>query len=89
MNRIELGVEVRDRVSGFKGTAMSRHEYLHGCERISVQPPVDSDGKLPDTQTFDVPSLEVVGQGSIAVLANKAIRAATGGPERYSDTGRR
>ena len=85
MNRIELGKEVKDIVAGFKGIAVARHEYLEGCERITVQPSVDKDGKLPDCQTFDAPSLEVIGDGVSPSLAPAAQRASTGGPEKYTD----
>ena len=83
---IILGDEVRDTVSGFQGIAVSRHIYFQGCNRINVQPPVDKDGKLLDSSTFDEPQLEVV-------FAGKATRKATavdpGGPDKYVDTGRR
>lgn len=57
---ITLGSKVRDRTSGFEGIAMSRHIYMTGCARIGVQPKVDKDGKLPDSQSFDEPMLEVL-----------------------------
>ncbi len=91
MNRIELGVEVRDIASGFTGTAISRHEYLYGCERINIQPRVrDEDGKLPESQTFDAPGIEIISKGileSVQTFLDKVQR--TGGPERHTDTGRR
>ncbi len=57
---IELGAKVRDKITGYTGIAVSRHTYLSGCDRISVQAPVDSDGNLPDSQAFDEPMLEFV-----------------------------
>lgn len=33
---VELGDFVKDPISGFKGIAVSRHHYLHGCDRISI-----------------------------------------------------
>ena len=60
---IELGVKVKDRISGLVGVAISRHIfYQNGCNRITVQPPIDKDGKLPDTATFDEPRLDVVNE---------------------------
>jgi hypothetical protein len=80
---VQLGQEVRDVVSGFIGIAVGRHEYLQGCTRITVQPPVGKDKKLPEAATFDEPQLEVVGKSKI-VLAHA--RKDTGGPMPYKST---
>ncbi len=61
--RVELGQVVKDNISGFKGIAVCRCIWLHGCERIVVQPPIGKDGKLPETGCFDEPQLEIVGEG--------------------------
>lgn len=82
---VKLGDEVKDTVSGFQGVAVARHMYLNGCHRISVQPPVDKDGKLPDTQSFDEPQLVVVEKSVTVEEESKN----TGGPEKYMDEGRR
>lgn len=60
---IVLGQEVKDRVSGFTGTAIARTTYLQGCDRISVQPKVTKSGELPAWKTFDEPDLVVIGKG--------------------------
>ena len=57
---VELGDEVKDTVTGFIGIVVARHQYLYGCTRISVQPPVDKDGKVPDSHGFDEPQLEIL-----------------------------
>jgi hypothetical protein len=68
--KIELGREVKCKVTGFKGIATSRTEYLNGCFRIGVQPRVEKDGKHPDAMYVDEPQLEytkvktVIGGGS-------------------------
>jgi hypothetical protein len=79
---IDLGSEVKDSVSGFTGIAVSKHSYLNGCTRITVQPKVDKDGKLPDPQTFDEPQLKVISDKKIKGKND------TGGPEKYSDNRR-
>lgn len=56
---IKLGEDVIDPLTGFTGTAMTRHTYLHGCNRISVQPKIDVDGRLQPESTFDEPQLRV------------------------------
>ncbi len=57
--KIELGDEVKDTITGFKGTAVARTEWITGCNRINVQPKIDKDGKLPDTCSFDEPMLVI------------------------------
>lgn len=59
--RIELGSEVKCKVTGFKGVAVGRTEWINGCARIVVQPKVDKEGKVPDAQHIDEPQLEVTG----------------------------
>ena len=56
---IKLGETVIDPLTGFTGTAMIRHTYLHGCNRISVQPKIDADGRLQPESTFDEPQLRL------------------------------
>lgn len=59
-NKVKLGDKVRDAVTGFEGIAVAKTEWLNGCMRITVQPPIDKDGKVPDSYTFDEPQLERV-----------------------------
>ena len=84
---VKLGDKVRDPLSGFEGVAVSSHHYLYGCVRFSVQPEVDKDMKLPESQTFDEPQLEVMKPA--AVHREPVVSERPGGPERYPDTGRR
>ena len=60
---ISLGQEARDRVTGFKGIAVARTEWLNGCARVTLQPKMGKDGKHPDAVTFDEPQLELIGKG--------------------------
>ena len=50
---IKLGDKVRDPITGFEGIAVSRSTFLHGCDRIGLQAPMDKDGKVPEWQYFD------------------------------------
>jgi hypothetical protein len=36
MFKYELGVELQDAVTGFKGIVMGRTDYLNGCQRYSL-----------------------------------------------------
>jgi hypothetical protein len=57
---IELRQKVKDQISGFKGLVTGRCAYISGCDQALVAPSVDKDGKLPDSQWFDVQRLIVV-----------------------------
>lgn len=57
---IPLGSEVKDKVTGFRGVAIGRTEWLTGCATIIVKPKVDKDGKVPESQTVDEPLLDVL-----------------------------
>lgn len=62
--RVELGEEVRDEVTGFQGVVVARSEWLFGCVRVAVQPrDTDDDDEPRDKKWFDEPQLEVVGTG--------------------------
>ena len=77
-----LGKRCKDTVSEFVGVAVSTHHYLHGCTRVTLQPPMDKDGKLPESQTFDEPSLEIIEK----VVERGSTK--TGGPSKYEDNNR-
>lgn len=57
---IALGSEVRDTITGFTGIVTARTSYITGCDRYSVQPPLDKDGKYRESYAFDEPLLEVL-----------------------------
>lgn len=57
---VNLGDKVKDSISGFRGIAIAKHEYLHGCTRISVAPKLGKDGKMGETLAFDEPQLIVI-----------------------------
>lgn len=60
---INLGAMYRDRVTGFTGIAMSRTEYLNGCQRVCLQSRELKDGKPMDGQIFDTEDLELIDSG--------------------------
>lgn len=62
MTKVKLGQEVVDTVSGFTGIAIARTDWLNGCARIIVQPPVDKEGKLPEDKQFDEPQMAIVNE---------------------------
>jgi len=72
---VQLGQEVQDKISGFKGIAVARVEWLYGCVRIGVAPKVNKDGKA-DCAYFDEPQLKIVGKG----VRNEVPETRTYGP---------
>jgi len=67
---INFGEEYRDTVTGFTGKATGIVKHQFGCIRILLQPPIDKDGKVPETQWLDEESIESI----------KPIEKKTGGP---------
>lgn len=90
---IELGDKVKDTISGFTGIAVAITKWIHGCDRISVQPQgVKPDGQLYEMNNFDVLQLEIVKKGVVksSNTAPEPIRAkATGGPRDDKSLARR
>lgn len=68
-NGVQLGDTVRDNVTGLQGVVTGVHQYLTGCARITIQPPVQADGKVPDGYGQDVLVVAVV----TAVAAGRAV----------------
>ncbi len=65
--KVNLGDLCRDNVTGFEGVVTSRTEYISGCARVGLQPPL-KDGAIPDAQHFDEPMLTVVKAAHIAAM---------------------
>ena len=57
-----LGKKVKDKVTGFKGIATARVEFIGGCIQYCVKPK-SQDNKMPEGVYVDVEQLEVVGDG--------------------------
>jgi len=55
-----LGSKYRDKITGFTGVCTSRHEYLNGCVRLSLQCEEMRDGRPIGPETFDVEQLELI-----------------------------
>ncbi len=69
---IELGDRVQDTVTKFKGIAMARAVWLHGCDRIAVQPQEIVEGRdIPDAIWFDEPVLRVMKKAAVANIPGK------------------
>lgn len=64
-----LGTRVRDRITGFSGVVTGFVQYISGCNQALVSPGVDKDGKLMETNWFDIQRLERT-DDSLIVLEN-------------------
>jgi len=61
---IKLGMEVKDRISGFQGIVTSITEFIYGCRRLGVAPQMlTGEGKPRDEYVIDEPQLDIVGNG--------------------------
>lgn len=68
---IKLGQTVKDKVTGFKGIAEAKVEYMNGCIQILVRPmKVTKDGEFPVATYVDVEQLDVV-KGTRIIKLNK------------------
>jgi hypothetical protein len=68
MFKIENGVEVRDKVTGFSGVVTGRADYITGCNQYLVQPPA-KDGAFVEPRWYDEHRLAVIGTTRVE-LAN-------------------
>jgi hypothetical protein len=55
---LKLGMKAKDIVTGYEGIVISICAYISGCDRVSLQAPMQ-DGKIPEGHTFDVTQLQI------------------------------
>ena len=75
---IKLGDRVVDRISGFKGIATARTEYLNGCISILIQSEDLDEGKKKKGIWFDDVQLDVKRKQAFKEPGKKSV----GGPPR-------
>jgi len=63
MNEIVMGMEGKDKVTGFKGIIAARSTYLYGCDQILLTPKCKEDGSYEQGRWFDEPRIESIGKG--------------------------
>jgi hypothetical protein len=73
--KIELGTQVVDKITGYKGMVIARTEWLYSCKRYVVQAREMKDGKPVETVNCDEDQLEIVEEP-----AQKHVMRETGGP---------
>lgn len=89
-NLVNVGDEVKCSITGFKGIAMGRTEYLFGCVRVGILPTKVKDKKDIDYVWFDETQLVVIKkqkiQPSKEVKEKIKLGISTGGPGRESSS---
>jgi len=64
---LELGMKVKDKITGFSGVVTGICLYLSGCNQVLVVPPVRKDGSFVDGQWLDLQRLEVTDKKKITL----------------------
>jgi len=78
MVKIELGDEVKDSISEFKGIATGRAEYLTGCVQIHIT--AKGTGGMPIGEWIDEQRLVVTKAGAYD-LPEEEVKEAPAGPQ--------
>ena len=88
MSTINLGDEVKDKVTGFKGIAVAVTTWLNGCVRVTITPEgLDKEGKVKTSESFDEEQLTLIKAGKVAAVKTRAEqpvavpKAKSGGPK--------
>jgi len=55
---MELGITVKDRITGFKGVVTGFVQYISGCNQALVVPKASGEGAYIEAQWFDIQRLE-------------------------------
>ena len=74
MTKIQLGDNVKDTVTGFKGVVTAIIQYLTGCDQASVCPKLDKEGMPQDAYNFDVTRLEITKKKAVVIGQTKKQR---------------
>lgn len=74
MNKFELGQEIVCKITGLKGIATARVEYINGCTQYALTPKAEGS-KYPDSVYLDQKQLEATGE------VVKMDKEDTGGPQ--------
>ncbi len=64
---IPMGVEVEDKITGFKGIVTGFCTYISGCNQVLVQPRLDKDEKFVEGRWLDEQRLTVISARNMRV----------------------
>lgn len=65
-----LGYKAKDKVTGFSGVIDSVCFDAYGCIQISLKPPMNKDGEIPQGYWFDVTRLEIDTKKRVVEMPN-------------------
>ena len=80
-----LGLQVQDKVTGFKGVVSSIGFDLYGCVQAIVTPEAGKEGALPDSRWFDVARLTTLADTPVMALPNFEFGASAEGLKGPAD----
>lgn len=81
-----LGKQVKDKITGFEGIAVTKLISLFGCNQYGIAPQIfdKEKGKRGDTEYFDEGRLEITGEG----IAAKEVQVEKPGADFNNDAPR-
>jgi len=77
--KFENGQKVVDRLTGFTGVITAVVEYMNGCIRYQVQPPIDAEGKYRESVIIDEQQLDLVVEKQKSLMKKIKEREKPGG----------
>lgn len=87
-DNIQIGDEVEDKLTGFKGIAVARHIFISNCVHISIQPPFDKKkSELPENKSFESAGIKILKAQKVKLQDEKPNipepSKPPGGPDTY------
>jgi len=82
--KIKLGYRYSDVISDFEGIATGYTVWISGCHTVGLDPGIDKDGKLQETQWFDVNRLIEISKSKKEINKNDEngkLQKHNGGPQ--------
>jgi hypothetical protein len=80
-NKIELGDEAQDIITGLTGIVIAQAKYLWGCDRFYIQPQKLENEKITEAIWFDEPQLIVITKQKLYQPKRKTGEVPPGGPQ--------
>ena len=80
--KFELGAQVEDKITGYKGMITGRTEWLFGCRRYSIQSKEMKDGKPVDAWGCDEDALQLKRQVKKVQITKRRAGPSGGEPSR-------
>lgn len=60
---LRMGIEAKDKITGFKGIIGARATYLYGCDQILLTSQCKKDNSFEQGQWIDEPRIEYISKG--------------------------